>query len=183
MKNQRCAWVPSDDVLYQKYHDEEWGVPLKDERALFELLVLEGMQAGLSWRLILGRREEMRKAFHNFDPCICANLSDEALDAIMEMSGVIRSRKKVEMVRRNAAAFLEFNGGFSNWIWDFVDHKPIIGGKELVCETPLSHTIAKELKSRGFTFVGPKIIYSFMQAAGLVNDHEYACICKSLDFS
>lgn len=175
MENKRCAWVPKDDPLYQKYHDEEWGVPLKDERALFELLTLEGMQAGLSWRLILGRREDLRKAFHNFDPSKCARLTDEELDAIMQMPGVIRHRKKVEMVRRNASAFLEFGGGFSDWIWSFVDHTPITGGKELICETPLSHAISKELKARGFTFVGPKIVYSFMQAAGLVDDHEAVC--------
>lgn len=178
MEKRRCAWVAQDDLLYQKYHDEEWGVPWKDERALFELLTLEGMQAGLSWRMILGRREEMRQAFHQFDPYRCAVLTDAELAAIMEMPGVIRHRKKVEMVRRNARAFLTFEGGFSDWIWSFVDHMPIISGQERLCETPLSHAIAQELKKRGFTFVGPKIVYSFMQAAGLVNDHEATCAYK-----
>lgn len=179
MEKKRCAWVPKDDPLYQKYYDEEWGFPLKDERALFELLVLEGMQAGLSWRLILGRREQLRAAFCHFDPHKCARLTDGELEMIMQLPGVIRNRKKVEMVRRNAEAFLEFDGGFSDWIWNFVDHTPIMGGGELICETPLSHAIAKELKQRGFVFVGPKIIYSFMQAAGLVNDRHSSCESRS----
>lgn len=182
MDKKRCLWVIENDSLYEKYHDEEWGVPVKDERALFECLVLEGMQAGLSWRLILGRREDMRRAFHDFEPKKCAELTEDDVDSIMEMPGVIRYRKKVEMVRQNARAFLKVQkerGSFSDFIWSFVKGDPIAGNwksmEDVPCESALSKEMAKELKKWGFTFVGSKTLYSFAQAVGLVNDHTMDC--------
>lgn len=178
----RCSWVPKDDTLYQKYHDEEWGRPVHDDGLLFEMLILEGMQAGLSWRIILERRPLIKKAFCNLDPIKIVNLSDEELTAIMSKPGVIRHRPKTFAVRKNAKSFLDIQkkkGSFSKYLWEFVDHAPLIGKRTAenknLTQTPLSQAISKDLKKWGFTFVGPTIVYAYMQAVGLVNDHDLDC--------
>ncbi len=178
----RCQWVPLDNPLYVKYHDQEWGVPIHDDQLLFEFLVLEGMQAGLSWLTILRKRDNFRKAFDNFDPQKIAQYGKKKIEALMQDSGIIRNRLKIEAAVANANAFLEVQaefGSFDSFIWRFVDGKPIINQwkslKELPAKTPLSDTISKELKKRGFKFVGSTIIYAHMQATGMVNDHTIDC--------
>jgi len=178
----RCQWVPVDKPLYVKYHDEEWGVPIHDDRLLFEFLILEGMQAGLSWATILNKRENFRKAFDNFDPKIIVRYDQKKLDALMQDSGIIRNRLKIQAAVQNAKAFLEVQaefGTFDAYMWKFVDGKPIINCwkniKELPAKTPLSDTISKDMLKRGFKFVGSTIIYSHMQATGMVNDHTADC--------
>ncbi len=178
----RCGWVPADDALYCAYHDEEWGVPEWDSRALFEKLVLDGMQAGLSWRLILGKRDAIREAFAGFDPQILAEWGDDAVEAVLSNPGVIRSRLKTQGAVKNARAYLALEaerGSFSDYLWGFVDGAPIQNGwmrqEDVPAKTPLSEAIAKDLKKRGFTFCGPVIVYAFMQAVGMVNDHLGTC--------
>lgn len=170
----RCSWCERHPT-YIHYHDTEWGVPLKDSRALFELLILESMQAGLSWLTILLRREAFRKAFAQFDPKKMLLLD---VDTLMQDPGIIRNRAKITAAIHNAKIFLEIPD-FEKYIWDFVDGKPIQNSwkdlKEVPCSTPLSDRMAKELKARGFKFLGTKICYSFLQAAGLVNDHLIGC--------
>lgn len=178
----RCAWVPLDNPLYVKYHDEEWGVPVHDERLLFEFLVLEGAQAGLSWLTILKKRENYRVAFNDFDPQKVAGYDEKKIAELMLNSGIIRNRRKIEATIINARAFLDIQsqyGSFDSFIWNFVDGKPLVNCwkniKEIPPKTPLSDTISKELIKKGFKFVGSTIIYSHMQATGMVNDHTVDC--------
>jgi DNA-3-methyladenine glycosylase I len=177
---QRCAWPKSD--LDRAYHDREWGVPLHDDRMLFEFLVLEGAQAGLSWSTILNRREGYRAAYQGFDPRVVAGFGEEQEARLLADAGIVRNRAKVRSSIVNAQAFMtvqqEF-GSFDAYIWSFVDGEPIQNAwrslDELPAATPLSETISKDLKRRGFTFVGPTIVYAHMQATGMVNDHVVGC--------
>ena len=178
---QRCAWV-GDDPLYRDYHDNEWGVPCRDERALFELLTLEGAQAGLSWITILRKRENYRRLFDGFDAAKIARYTPKRIDRLLQDPGIVRNRLKVESTVSNARAFLELQrepGGFSEFVWRFVDGKPIRNHPrtlgEVPASTPVSDALSKALKQRGFRFVGSTICYAFMQAAGLVDDHTVAC--------
>jgi DNA-3-methyladenine glycosylase I len=177
----RCEWA-GDDPLMQKYHDEEWGVPKYDDRRLFEDLVLDGAQAGLSWMTILRKRENYRQAFDNFDPVKVAAYDEAKIEELLQNPGIVRNRQKVLSAVANARAFLgiqEEFGSFSSYLWDYVDGRPIRNGwqkmSELPAKTELSERISKDLKKRGFNFVGPTIIYAFMQAVGLVNDHTVDC--------
>lgn len=179
----RCLW-PGNDPLYQAYHDTEWGKPMHDDHALFELLMLEGFQSGLSWITILRKRAHFRDAFENFDFNLVANWSDEALAMQMQNPLIIRNRLKIWSVRTNARAFIRIQenfGSFDRFIWAFVNDKPKINHftaqEALPSSTDLSEQVSKELKKWGFKFVGPTICYSFMQAAGLVNDHITSCFC------
>ena len=172
----------TESPLYMSYHDEEWGVPLHDDKKLFELLILEGFQAGLSWSLILERRSGFREAFEGFDPSKIAKYSQKDYTRLMRAPGVIKNKAKLLSTINNAQRFLEIKkefGSFDNFIWKFVNGKPIDNKlesfSEMPSETELSEAISKELKSRGFKFVGPTICYSFMQAIGLVNDHLTWC--------
>lgn len=177
----RCEWV-GDNPLYIAYHDEEWGVPCYDDRALFELLILEGAQAGLSWITILKKRDNYRRLFDNFVAAKIARYTPKKIDRLLQDPGIVRNRLKVEATVTNAKAFLELQqepGGFSGFIWSFVDGKPIHNRwksmKEVPASTPESDAMSKALKKRGFKFVGSTICYAFMQAAGLVNDHTVNC--------
>ena len=179
---ERCAWVPAGDELYAAYHDEEWGVPLRDDRALYELLTLEGAQAGLSWSTILKKREGYRRAFAGFDPAKVARFDQARVEKLLQDPGIVRNRLKVESTVENARRVLELQeepGGFAGLLWSFVDGEPLVGGwktlADLPAETALSKAMSKELKRRGFRFVGPTVCYAFMQAAGLVNDHTVGC--------
>jgi len=178
----RCQWVPQDNPLYVKYHDEEWGVPVHNDRLLFEFLILEGAQAGLSWLTILRKRENYRKAFDNFDPEKVAAYDEQKIEELMQDSGIVRNRRKIEAAVSNAKAFLEIQaeyGSFDAYIWKFVNGKPLVNRwktlKEIPAKTPLSDTVSKDLKKRGFKFVGSTIIYAHMQATGMVNDHTTDC--------
>ena len=177
----RCLW-PGNDPLYQAYHDEEWGKPLHDEKSLFELLILEGFQSGLSWITILRKREHFRAAFENFDFHSLATWSDEAIEKQMQNPLIIRNQLKIRSVRTNAQAYIRIQekfGSFDRFIWAFVNDNPIQNHftiqEALPASTELSAHMSKELKKLGFKFVGPTICYSFMQAAGLVNDHVTTC--------
>ncbi len=177
----RCSWC-GEDPVYQQYHDEEWGVPVYEDQKLFEFLILEGAQAGLSWITVLKKREGYRKAFANFDPVKVARFSDHKLEKLLENPTIIRNRLKVFAARTNAQCFLntqqEF-GSFSDYIWSFIDHKPIQNRwkslQEVPATTKQSDLISKDLKKRGFKFVGSTIIYAHMQATGMVNDHTTDC--------
>lgn len=178
----RCAWVPQNNELYQNYHDTEWGVPVYDDNKHFEFLILEGAQAGLSWETVLKKREGYRKAFKNFVPQKVAKMSDQELENLLQNPDIIRNRLKVFSARKNAIAFLNIQkefGSFSNYIWAFVDNKPVVGGWDNISQIPvktdISDKISKDLKKRGMSFVGSTIIYSHMQAVGLVNDHTKDC--------
>lgn len=177
----RCAWC-GNDPLYQAYHDTEWGVPLHDDRALFELLTLEGAQAGLSWITVLKKRDNYRRAFANFDPEAVARFGDAETAALLANPGIVRNRLKIASTIANARAFLAIQaefGSFDTWLWGFVEGSPIdqrradIGA--VPASTPLSDALSKALKQRGFRFVGSTICYAFLQAAGLVNDHTVDC--------
>lgn len=177
----RCGWC-GDDELYMRYHDEEWGVPLRDDRALFEFLVLEGAQAGLAWITVLRKRDGYRQAFDNFDPAKVARYTDRKLQRLLENPRIIRNRLKVFSARRNARAFLAVQeewGSFANYMWHFVDGEPIQNRWRTLAEvpptSPLSDRISKDLKQRGFGFVGTTIVYAHMQATGMVNDHLVDC--------
>jgi len=177
----RCPW-PGSDPLYIAYHDEEWGVPESDDRALYEKLVLDGFQAGLSWITILRKRDAFRRAFDGFEPEKIARYPQKKIAALMRDPGIVRNRMKIEGAILSARAWLdimETGPGFSALLWDFVDGKPIVNRYKTVgqvpAETPLSRAISKELKSRGFKFCGPTIVYAFMQATGMVNDHLTTC--------
>jgi DNA-3-methyladenine glycosylase I len=177
----RCAWCGTDPV-YMAYHDTEWGVPEYDDRALFEKLILDGFQAGLSWITILRKRDNFRKAFDDFDPQKIARYTPRKLEALMQDAGIVRNRLKIEGTVRSAQSWLDIQekgGGFSNLLWDRLDGRPKINAfktpKGVPAETPLSQTISKDLASRGFKFVGPTIVYAFMQAVGMVNDHLVTC--------
>jgi DNA-3-methyladenine glycosylase I len=178
----RCPWASGGDPLYEAYHDEEWGVPLHDERALFELLCLEGAQAGLAWITILRKREGYRKAFHGFDPERVAAMSDAELDERMTDPGIVRNRLKVNAARKNARAFLELQaerGSFDSYLWDWVDGQPVRNawreGGQIPAVSPLAEQISRDLRRRGFTFVGPTIVYAYLQSTGVVNDHLVSC--------
>lgn len=180
-KKNRCEWV-GEDKLMIKYHDEEWCVPVHNDEIHFEFLILEGAQAGLSWQTILNRREGYQKAFENFNYEKIANYNEKKVEELLQDSGIIRNRRKVESVIKNAKAFIKIRKEFQTfdkYIWTFTDNKPIHNEfktvKELPVNTDLSIEISKALKKRGFSFVGPTIIYSFMQAIGMVNDHTINC--------
>jgi DNA-3-methyladenine glycosylase I len=177
----RCAWVTSDP-LYIQYHDEEWGVPIYDEQKLFEFLILEGMQAGLSWITILKRREHYRKVLDNFNPEKIALYSQDKINALLQDPGIIRNRLKVEAIVQNAKAYLALKEAgihFSDYLWSFVNGKPIQGHrkhiKELPASSEISEKMSKALKKQGFKFVGSTICYALMQAVGMVNDHTTDC--------
>lgn len=178
---QRCSWAQSDPLL-RTYHDEEWGVPQFDSRALWELLMLEGFQAGLAWITVLRKREAFRKAFRGFDPEKIARFKEADVARLVENPGIIRSRAKIEATIDGARAFLAMKKtgvDFSAWVWEFVGGKPIQNSGPVPPQTPLSITISKELKKRGFKFVGPTIVYAWMQAAGIVNDHSADCFRRN----
>jgi DNA-3-methyladenine glycosylase I len=174
----RCAWVPEADPEYVAYHDDEWGVPARDDRHLFEMLTLEGAQAGLSWSTILRKREGYRKAFANFDAARVARFSDTKVERLLADPGIVRNRLKVESTVNNARRVLELES-LSDYLWSFVDGEPKVNRwrkmGELPAETAESKAMSKDLKKRGFRFVGPTVCYAFMQACGLVNDHTVDC--------
>jgi DNA-3-methyladenine glycosylase I len=174
----RCAWVPEGDADYLAYHDEEWGVPSRDDRHLFEMLTLEGAQAGLSWSTILRKREGYRKAFKNFDAAKVARFTDKDVERLLADPGIVRNRLKVESTVNNAQRILELDS-LSDYLWTFVEGEPLVNRwktlKELPAETAESKAMSKDLKKRGFRFVGPTVCYSLMQACGLVNDHTVDC--------
>jgi DNA-3-methyladenine glycosylase I len=178
----RCTWPDEGNQIYVDYHDKEWGVPEWDDRALYEKLVLDGFQAGLSWITILRKRENFRKAFDNFDPEKIARYDARKKAALMKDAGIVRNKLKVEGAVLSARAWLEAmekGPGFSVLLWDFLDGKPKVNRfkstKEVPAETPISKAMSKELTARGFKFVGPTIVYAFMQAVGMVNDHLVKC--------
>jgi DNA-3-methyladenine glycosylase I len=177
----RCPW-PKQDPLYVAYHDEEWGVPEYDDRALYEKLVLDGFQAGLSWITILRKRENFRRAFDGFVPEKIARFTPRKIEKLMQDAGIVRNRMKIEGAVASARAWLdvmEKGPGFSRLLWDFVDGRPKVNHlrtlTQVPAETPLSRAISKELAGRGFKFCGPTIVYAFMQAVGMVNDHLVSC--------
>lgn len=177
----RCEWAGGDPLM-QKYHDEEWGTPKYDDRRLFEDLVLDGAQAGLSWMTILRKRDNYREAFDNFDPAKVAAYDETKIEELLQNPGIIRNRQKINSAIKNARAFLKIQeefGSFATYIWGFVDGKPIQNNRQMMSDLPakteISEVISKDLKKRGFSFVGPTIIYAFMQAVGMVNDHTVDC--------
>jgi DNA-3-methyladenine glycosylase I len=177
---QRCAWAKNDLAI--AYHDKEWGVPLHDDRALFEFLILEGAQAGLSWDTILRKRDNYRAAFDNFDPAKVARYSESKCEKLLQNEGIIRNRLKIASAVGNAKAFLKVQkefGSFDRYVWGFVGGKPIVNKTmtvaDIVAKTDISDAISKDLKKRGFNFVGSTIMYAFMQATGMVNDHLITC--------
>lgn len=178
----RCKWCEGLYDDYVKYHDEEWGVPVHDDRRHFEFLILEGAQAGLSWSTILKRREGYQKAFADFDPAIVAQYNEKKYEALLQDSSIIRNRLKINSAINNAGKFLEVQkefGSFDNYIWSFSGGRPVINTWEKMSDIParteLSDRISKDLKKRGFNFVGSTIIYAHLQATGIVNDHEVSC--------
>lgn len=178
----RCTWPQIDDPLYTLYHDNEWGVPIHDDRIHFEFLILEGAQAGLSWLTILRRRDNYRKAYANFNPKAVAAFSEKDAEALLQNEGIIRNKLKIYSSIENAKQFLNIQkefGSFDNYIWNYVGKKTIQNRwksmSEVPCETNESKAISKDLKKRGFNFVGSKIMYAYMQATGLVNDHLVNC--------
>ena len=186
----RCSWCGTDE-LYVRYHDEEWGVPLYDDRRLFEFLMLEGAQAGLAWITVLRKREGYRKVFDNFDANRIARYTDRKLDKILTDKRIIRNRLKVYSARRNARAFLAVReewGSFSDYMWHFMDGQPLQNRRKSTQQAPatsaLSDVISKDLKQRGFNFIGSTIVYAHMQATGMVNDHTVDCFrhreCRDL---
>ena len=176
----RCPW-PKQDPLYVAYHDDEWGVPERDDRALFEKLLLDGFQAGLSWITILRKREAFRRAFDGFEPSVIARYNARKLASLMKDEGIIRNKAKIEATVASARAYLALQEqeGFSNYLWHFVDGRPLQNRfrnrSQIPAETPLSQKISKDLKQRGFKFCGPTIVYAFCQAVGMVNDHVVNC--------
>tara|TARA_R110002124_G_scaffold64985_2_gene177570 strand:- start:374804 stop:375394 length:591 start_codon:yes stop_codon:yes gene_type:complete len=178
----RCFGNKPNQQLYAAYHDTEWGIPVHDDRHLFEMLILEGAQAGLSWETILKRREGYRAAFHNFVPEKVAQMSDAELEALREYTGIIRNKLKIYAARKNAIAFLQIQkefGSFDSYLWGFVDGQPIINhwssSQDVPVTTVQSDALSKDLKKRGMSFVGSTILYAYMQAVGLVNDHCGEC--------
>ncbi len=177
---QRCGWV-GPEKIYQDYHDHEWGVPERDSRALWEKLILDGFQAGLSWITILKKRENFRAAFRGFDPDVIAEWGARDIERLLADPGIVRHRGKIEATIGNARAWqgIERAGGFASFLWDHVGGAPIQNHWRVLAEvparTPLSETISKELKQAGFRFCGPTIVYAFMQATGMVNDHLVSC--------
>lgn len=180
----RCGWVNPDNAMYAAYHDEEWGVPEYDDQALFEKLLLDGAQAGLSWLIILQKRDGYRKAFDSFDPAKMARYNQRKVEALLKNEGIVRNRLKVNAFITNAQAYLKIReelGSFSDYLWSFVGDKPIQNRwktlKEVPTKTDAAEAMSKDLKKRGFKFVGPTIVYAFMQAVGMVNDHTIDCHC------
>jgi DNA-3-methyladenine glycosylase I len=178
----RCAWSEGSDENYVRYHDEEWAVPIRDDQKLFEFMVLESAQAGLSWRTILNRREGYRKAFKQFDPKKVAKMTEKDVERLMRDASIIRNRLKINATINNAKRFLEVQkefSSFSTYMWSWVNGKPIQNawkeGSEIPAITPLAVQMSKDLKKRGFTFLGPTIWYAHMQAVGMVNDHTKNC--------
>lgn len=183
MEKIRCAWS-GNDPLYQQYHDTEWGIPVHDDRHLFEMLNLEGAQAGLSWITILRKRENYRTAFDNFDAVVIACYDEGKIAELLANPGIVRNKLKVAGVVKNAHAFLRVQqefGSFDAYLWRFVNGQPLINQRaslrEIPAQTPEAEAMSKDLKKRGFTFVGPTICYAFMQAVGMVNDHTIDCFC------
>ena len=183
MKNSkpRCAWVTADP-LYIEYHDKEWGKPIYDDRLLFEFLILEGAQAGLNWMTVLKKRENYRAAFDNFDAVKIARYKSGEINKLLKNSGIIRNKLKIYSAIKNAQGFLEIQkeyGKFADYLWGFVNHKPIINKwkahKDIPTKTEISDKLSKDLKKRGFNFVGSTICYAYMQAVGMVNDHSQSC--------
>ena len=177
---QRCRWVDGGNALYYDYHDKEWGVPVRDDTRHFEFLILEGMQAGLSWAIVLNKRENYRRAFAGFNPQKVARFEQKKINTLLQDSGLIRNRLKMEAVVSNARVFLKIVaafGSFDNYVWRFVDGKPMMGKGEFPQPTtsPEAKALALDLKARGFKFVGETIIYAHMQAAGMINDHDKGC--------
>lgn len=184
----RCGWCLSSD-LYKEYHDQEWGTPVYDDATLFEFLILETFQAGLSWITILNKRENFKKAFDQFDYKKIANYTEDKIQELLLDSGIIRNKLKVRSAVSNAQAFMKIQeefGSFSKYMWEFTDGKPLINNpktlKEVPATTPLSDAISKDLKKRGFKFVGSTVIYANMQATGMVNDHVQDCWTKKTDY-
>lgn len=187
----RCGWVPPNDALYCAYHDEEWGRPIYDSKALFSKLLQDGQQAGLAWITILRKRDNLLKAYEGFDPDIIAHYTDADRARLLSDPGIIRSRLKINAAIHNAGLFIKMRDeeglDFSDYLWNYVDGKPIQNEwqdfKDAPVETPVSVALSKDLKKRGFKFVGPVILYAFMQAVGMVNDHSVNChvneACKS----
>lgn len=180
-EKQRCAWAGSDPLMI-RYHDREWGTPVRDDTRLFEFLILEGAQAGLSWLTILRKREAYRAAYRGFDPRVVARFGARDVKRLLADEGIVRNRAKVESSIVNANAFLELaeqEGGFAKWLWGFVGGKPVKNRfrkqSEVPSESPLAVAISKELKKRGFKFVGPTIIYAYLEAVGVVDDHLQGC--------
>lgn len=178
---QRCLWC-KNDAAYIEYHDKEWGVPTFKDRKHFEILTLQTMQAGLSWLTILKKRDNFRKTYDYFEPTLVAKYTDEKIEELLKRDGIIRNEKKIRASINNAKRFNEIQrefGSFNEYIWRFIDYKPIINAwkveSEMPSKTPLSEAISKDLKKRGFEFVGPTVIYSYLQAAGLINDHIVEC--------
>ena len=182
----RCFGNKPGQELYADYHDNQWGIPVHDDRELFEMLILEGAQAGLSWETVLKKREGYRKAFHNFDPVKVAKMTDHELENLRQDDKIIRNRLKIYSARKNAAVFLEIQkefGTFSTYVWGFVNNEPIVNHwksfKEVPAATPESDALSKDLKKRGMSFVGSTIMYAFMQAVGMVDDHLTNCWKKT----
>lgn len=180
----RCDWC-GEDPLYMKYHDEEWGTPVHDDNTHFEFLVLESAQSGLSWITVLRKRENYRKAYDGFDPAKVAAYGEDRIAELLANPGIIRNRRKIESSVQNAKRFLEVQqefGSFDTYIWAFVENRPIVGNYENIAQIPasteLSMRISRDLKARGFCFLGPVIIYSYLQATGIVDDHINACFRK-----
>jgi len=178
----RCGWVPDNNPEYQKYHDEEWGVPVHEDNKHFEMLILEGAQAGLSWEIVLKKREGYRKAFKNFDVQQVVQMNDTELELLIQNPDIIRNKLKIFSVRKNALAFIKIQeefGSFDNYIRKFIEGKPLINKiknySDIPAKTEISDKISKDLKKRGMSFVGSTIMYAYMQATGLVNDHTTNC--------
>ncbi|GLQ20972.1 DNA-3-methyladenine glycosylase I [Algimonas porphyrae] len=181
----RCGWVPKDDALYCHYHDTEWGRPIRDSKALFSKLIQDGQQAGLAWITILRKRAHMLKVYDGFDPDIVAFYTDQDRARLLDDPGIIRSRSKIDATIGNAKVYLAMRDGgihFSDYLWDFVGGKPIVNHWESFSDAPVkspeSEALSKDLKARGFKFVGPVIVYAFMQAVGMINDHELGCCAR-----
>ena len=173
----RCSWAQSDPLM-REYHDKEWGTPEFDSRSLWEMLMLEGFQAGLAWITVLRKRDRFRVGFRQFDPAKVARFGEKDIARLLEDPGIIRSRAKIEATINGARIFLDMQKSgtdFSDWVWNFVDGKPIQNTGPIQASSPLAETISKELKKRGFKFVGPVIVYAWMQACGLANDHAENC--------
>jgi len=182
MTEKRCAWVNLENKLYERYHDKDWGVPIHDDNKLFEMIILEGAQAGLSRETVLKKRENYRKAFDNFDPQKVAKYDEKKKKELLQNEGIIRNRLKIKSAIQNAKVFLEIQKEFSSfdkYIWGFVNNKPVQNTfksmNKIPAKTELSDKISKDLKKRGMSFVGSTIIYAFMQSIGIVNDHEISC--------
>lgn len=182
MTKRRCKWSERD-ALEMQYHDEEWGVPVRDSRMLWEMLMLEGFQAGLSWTVILRKRENFRDAFLDFDPKKVAKFGEREIGLLLANPGIVRSRAKIESTIKGAQIYLDMKKSgedFAAFCWSFTDGKVLKGdGRTVIAETDLSRTIAKEMKRRGFKFVGPTIVYAWMQAVGMVNDHAVGCFRRN----